>query len=200
MGSSLIRRFSLFFLISFLSPSVVLATMVLPLNLEQLSQRAERIFVGRCDSVAEEYDSNQMATTSVTYEVLDKIKGDLRSYETIRLYGFSKKTVLSEDGLLISRQPTPLAAYSFEPGTEEVLFLYKDSRLGFTSPVGFGQGRFEIHTLASGQKVVSNNFGNRILLKKSSSSVLKALKSANPDEPIGFDEFVATVKKVVSPR
>lgn len=175
--------------------------MVVPLNLEQLTERAERVFVGRCDSVSEEYSPDQMATTSVTYEVLDKIKGDLRSYETVRLYGFSKKTVLSEEGSTIVGT-TPLASYSFEPGAEEVLFLYKESRLGLTSPVGFGQGRFEIRTLASGDKVVSNRFGNHLLLRKSSSSVLKALKStspsASPDEPIRFEEFVATVKKVVS--
>jgi hypothetical protein len=53
----------------------------------------------------------------------------------------------------------------FTPGERVVLFLYPESRLGLTSPVGLGQGRLSILRDKQGQDVAASPLGNRELLR-----------------------------------
>ncbi|MBI1910295.1 MAG: hypothetical protein HYS22_09020 [Deltaproteobacteria bacterium] len=181
-------------------PLVVGASMVVPLNVEKLTARAGKIFVGRCEEVREDLDENRMAVTYVTYRVLERIKGDLRDLETIKIFGVSKKRVLTDDGLTGSPSTVVMRSdeTAYQKGKEEILFLYPESSLGLTSPVGLGQGRLSISTLPNGKRVVRGQYGSRFLLRHSSSSTLKTLTLSGDAENLELDGFLSAVKRMVN--
>ena len=194
-------RPTLIVLISILMrPLVVEASMVVPLNVEKLAARADKIFVGRCEEVREDLDENQMAVTYVTYRVLEKIKGDLRDVETVKIFGVSKKMVLTDSGLMGSSYRVSVRGdgTDYRVGKEEVLFLYRESPLGFTSPVGMGQGRLQISSLPNGKRVVANKYGRHFLLKNSSLSGLQASQFGEGMEGLELDGFLATVRRMIN--
>ena len=53
----------------------------------------------------------------------------------------------------------------FRAGDEVILFLYEKSSLGFTSPVGLGQGKFSIRFSPAGEKLVVNENNNLDLFR-----------------------------------
>ena len=191
------------------------ATMVLPLTLDQIAARADKIFVGRCESVSIDLDENRIPVTYVTYEVLQGIKGDVRRYETVKLIGVPKGgspkgAVLADDGLLASRQRSDsvTSPNEFSVGEEEILFLYRESRWGFTSPVGYGQGRFRIQTLSDGGQIVTNCFQSWVMKDQGTPPETMALrfkeskktKSVLPivGGPFELQEFLSVVEEIVA--
>ncbi len=85
----------------------------------------------------------------VTFEVDRAVKGDPGSTVTVKLLA----------GQSIVGLPR------FQEGEEVVLFLYGESELGLTSPVGFGQGKFSVIEDKLNRKIAVNEFGNRDLMK-----------------------------------
>jgi hypothetical protein len=131
--------------------STIHATRVLPVSLEELSQRAGKVFSGRCVATETVFDESLgMKITQVTFEVDRVVKGEADSTVTIRMLG--------ED----SGVP---GLPRFETGEDVILFLYDDSRLGLTSPVGMLQGKFRVHTDKNGEKLATNGTGNRGLFQ-----------------------------------
>ncbi len=147
---SIYRLFSagiLFLLLSGLS-SQVSATSVLPMTLAQLAQQATTIFYAKVltNRVALDKRSGQVVTFT-DFQILDSIKGKARTQYTIKQLG----------GKLPGSQYT-LHVYgipSFTVGREYVVFLPAPSKLGFCSPLGLYQGRFNIETI-QGEKIISN--------------------------------------------
>jgi hypothetical protein len=138
------------------------ASQVRPVNLEELTARADRIFAGRCTETKLVPNDKLGAVTRVTFEVERVIKGDLGSTLTIEVVG-------AEAG----RMAPGLAALDvprFSPGERVVLFLYPDSTLGLTSPVALGQGKFSVLYDKEGHELAVNAFGNRDLLRGLSSA------------------------------
>ena len=139
----------LLFFLTFLLSSVgfqgpLLATMVLPLSLSQMTQKSDKIFVGRCLESSSELDENQIPSTYIRFEVLKGLKG-VQTGDSVLIKQFGMKAMPShvEEG---QRAIIPLRSLSitkdiYRPGDEMFLFLYGESVLGFTSPVGAGQGR-----------------------------------------------------------
>ena len=121
-------------------------TMVVPMTLSQMTRQADRIFMGRCLDLSTELDERDFPSTYIRFEVLQGFKG-VKKGETIliKLYGTERMPLHLLEG---ERTIVPLKALSLSPvdyreNAEYLLFLYPDSSLGFTSPVGAGQGRFE---------------------------------------------------------
>jgi hypothetical protein len=149
------------------------ASQVRQLNLEQMTERAETIFVGRCIEVAEESHPALRRVTRATFRVEQPVKGRLGPTVTVRLPGGA---IGSGRGLEIAGLPR------FAEGERVMLFLYRPSELGLSAPVGLGQGRFEIQRGKSGLELATNDFGNRRLLQGLSSSAKSRLGSAAPTQ------------------
>jgi len=133
------------------------AGQIRPVNLEEMTVRADRIFAGRCLETEIVAHAKLGAVTRVTFEVERAVKGDLGSTLTIEVVGSG------------SGQPAPglmtLDVPRFAPGERVVLFLYPDSSLGLTSPVALGQGKFSVLHDKEGQELAVNALGNRDLLR-----------------------------------
>ena len=123
---------------------LVEGSQVRSLNLEELTGRADRIFTGRCLSVRSIPHPQLGAVEQVTFEVEESIKGHLGSRLTIRV--------------LPSTLGAP-SSFRFTEGERVLLFLYRDSELGLTSPVAMGQGRFAIATDKQGRSFAVNARG-----------------------------------------
>ncbi len=142
-----------------LIPSRLLAAQVRSLNLEEMVQRADRIFSGRCVQVRVSEDpGTRQKATFVTFAVDRMVKGGGRYRVTIKVLGEQQGEGRHEAALD--------GAPRYREGEEVILFLYRDSRSGFTSPVGFGQGKFSVVRDKDGQRLAVNEFANRGLLER----------------------------------
>lgn len=123
-----------------------LATTVLPVSLERLADKAEVIFYGRVISNEVRLDDvSQRIATFTTFTVIDAIKGELTDTYTIKQIGGQ---------LPGSLQVTRVHGVpEFSENEEYVVFLPKESRLGFSSPIGLNQGSYPVSTDASGKTV-----------------------------------------------
>lgn len=107
------------------------------LSLGEVVSRAATIFVGRCvDARRVEGPLPGTQAIEATYAVSQWVKGapgtaDLPSQVTVR-------QVVMGSGDLGG------PAFHLLPGQESVLFLHAPSALGFTSPVGMGQGVYRV--------------------------------------------------------
>jgi hypothetical protein len=128
------------------------ASQVRPLNLEEMTDRAAVIFVGRCLEVTEQGHPQLRRVTRVTFQVEQPVKGRVGQRVTIEMPGRSSDSL---SGLHIAGVP------EFKKGDEVLLFLYGKSKLGLSVPVGLGQGRFTIRRDKLGLAVGVNDFGNR---------------------------------------
>jgi len=128
-----------------------------PLNLEEMTQHADRIFSGRCVNVRVARDPElDQTVTYVTFAPHRVEKGRLGGSVTIKLLG--------DQGLDGPRIAATEGVPAFRKGEEVVLFLYADSRRGLTSPVGFGQGKFIVIDGKDGRPLALNEFANERLL------------------------------------
>lgn len=131
------------------------AASVLPLNLEELAGHADRVFVGRVTAVVRARDpQHALPVRYTTFDVVRKIKGPLPDRLTI-------KQVAS--GVPGQRSVVP-GAGRFRAGDELLVFLYPDSTLGFTSPVGLFQGQLPVVRDATGRRMIVGEFTPRRLL------------------------------------
>ena len=118
------------------------ASQVRPVNLEEMTQRAATVFAGRCLDVHVERDAAiDRDVVVATFAVDRREKGALDRRVTVRML-----SVAALEGAPWS----PGEMLGFRPGEEVVLFLYGNSALGLTSPIGLGQGRFHIAQEKSG--------------------------------------------------
>lgn len=123
------------------------ASQVRSVDLEQLTQRAARIFSGRCITSRVVFDPNIGSDVTVaTFRVDRSVKGVTGRTVTVRMSGVSKVPI-------------------FRAGEDVVLFLYGESALGLSAPVGLGQGRFAVVTDKQGRKRAINEFGNENLTR-----------------------------------
>lgn len=145
------------------------ATQVRPVNLEEMTDRAATVFSGRCIDVHSVIDPRLgKPVTLMTFEVSRAVKGDLGDTVTIKLLG----AVDSSSGKGgVAGLPT------FQRDEEVVLFLYGESSMGLTSPVGFGQGKFTIVKTKRGERFALNAFGNKNLLRDLSETAETRLAS-----------------------
>lgn len=103
------------------------AMTVRALSLEELTLRADRIFVGRCIDVRDGRSESGQPVTEATFSIVEPIKGVSGERLTIRQFRGGR-------GL----------SSGYAAGEEVLLFLHADSATGLTSPVGLSQGRFTV--------------------------------------------------------
>ncbi len=160
--------------------AAVEAGSVRSLNLEELTRNAATIFSGRCAEVEVAVDPVVgREITRVTFEVDRAVKGSAASTHTIQMIGANG--VAGGWGLTGLPQ--------FQPGEEVVVYLYGESRLGLSSPVAFGQGKFNILRDKQGRSVAINGSGNARLLTGMSPAAEQQLqvRSAAWSDPAHVD-------------
>jgi hypothetical protein len=169
------------------------ASRVRPINLEEMAQRADRIFVGRCIRVRAEVDRDlgQMVTYA-TFLTRRTVKGSAHGTVTIKLLGDQ----IEDDGPSRGVEGVP----RFREGEEVVLFLYGDSGRGLTSPVGLGQGKFVVSRDKQGKRQAFNALGNETLLRGLSPGALKKLgdlATRPAHEGVDPDALLDMVQRIV---
>lgn len=154
-------------LVSTLATSPAHATQVRALDLQQLTDQAGTIFYGRCVHVEETHDAaTGLPILEATFAVDRAVKGDVSRTHVIRM--------------LRSEQA---GAPSFRPGEQVVLFLYAESTLGLSSPVGFGQGKFTVSPDKSGRPVAIHAFRSEVLER----DLARRLDGSDATSPPGIE-------------
>lgn len=97
-------------------------------NLRRITRQSGYIFAGTVVSVEVAYSSNSVPTTKITFHVDQAIRGVIKG-QTLVIHEWA--------GVWESGE-------SYRRGERVLLFLYRPSRLGLTSPVGGQQGRFKL--------------------------------------------------------
>src|SRR5262249_15156613 len=115
----------------------VRATTVLPVPLARVAGEAARIVHATVLDVRSGRDADGLPATWITLDVARTLKGAATSRLIFKQYGVADPL---PDGT-VARVPG-LPRYA--AGEEIVLFLRGESRRGFTSPVGFGQGVYRV--------------------------------------------------------
>jgi hypothetical protein len=154
-----------------LGPASLAHHMVVRCNLEEMTQRADRIFLGECINVNETsrfIAQGNMAVTDYTFKVESVIKGHIPSTFTFTQLGHPahltkpKPGDVTMHGQVITPGTMLHGAASYNVGDRLLLFLvpnYLDGHI--TAPVGLDQGAFFRSTMpSSGQEVVRNQINN----------------------------------------
>lgn len=165
----------------------------IPMNLEEITSSGEKIFAGTCIKIKEiKKDSlAKLPVIEYTFEVNEDIKGNIGRREA----SFKQWMPTTRDA-------------GYEIGKKYVLFLYPESKIGLTSPVGYLQGRFSVGLEKnSNEEVIKNQLSNiglsrnlstqkRIRIKDS--ELNKYLSSASESgSQIRYKDFVRAVKYLV---
>ena len=147
------------------------ATTVLPVSLSRMASAADVIFHGRVISneVKQDPATGKIATFT-QFEVIELIKGTTGKTHTIKQIGGR----LPDSNVYLAVHGVP----KFHTGEAYVVFLPKASSLGFSSPIGLSQGKFDIRQL-DGKPSVSNG---RSLAALTGSST----QNAPPNTPAAF--------------
>lgn len=148
-ASWMVAIFGAFFLV----PSEVEAISVRPINLEETVRLSGRAFFGRCVEVRDlPKDATGLAIRLYRFVVLEPVlnteAGEIVEFRQVR----GGKVAGGIFGMP-----------EYRKGQELLLFLYGESRLGMTSPVGVEQGIFRPVRQADGTRAFVNGVGNRNL-------------------------------------
>jgi len=166
------------------------AMTVLPLDLGALTGGADRIFVGRVERVDTGRDGNGLPATWTTFTVIETMKGASGGHVVLKQLG---ATLGGSDAPVLPHPGLP----RYRPGESVVLFMQPDSTLGFTSPVGLGQGCFRVRD-GDGVAVVENDVGNRNLAPAANGARTRAAAAAPvAPAPLPLDELRARVRALV---
>ena len=143
-------------LVLIFSATALHATRVRLVNLEELTQRADRIFSGRVADVRDIEDPKLgRRVTLVTVDVDRAVKGRVdRTITFKQIAGPDPRT-----GVRSGIVGMPL----YSKGEEVILFLAGESASGLTSPLGLGQGKFVILEDKKGQRRALNGAANKML-------------------------------------
>ncbi len=141
-----------------MSMGLVGATSIRPVNLEELVQTSDRVFVGTVLEIRHKPGPGGLPTRVTRFGVTEMVKGQL---------GKSRQIDLAQIWTGSNRQQgvSPLPQPGFFPGEEVLVFLHGDSPLGLSSPVGFGLGKLSVESVVGGRVVRLTPEQQAILLR-----------------------------------
>lgn len=178
------------------------AFMVVPRNLQELSQKAAVIFVGTCIKVEKDLTDKQIPVINVTYEVETVLKGDVPATYTFSQYEpmHERTSLLGWGSSQVVQTSRKWTAPDYKVGEKNILFLYPESEWGLTSTVAMGYGKFKVYDDPdTGQALVVNRFGNAGLFEKNSTAALALQTHSHPpsqdaSKPIRYENFLHFVQ------
>jgi hypothetical protein len=171
------------------------------IDLATMTARAGTIVAGRIVSIrADSHPKyHRIGALYVTVRVSDMIKGAPTHKFTFMLFTGGMLPQAKGKQLAVGRSLPSLPA--FRVGEEVVLFLYPPSHVGFTSPVGGAEGKFQIHRQPGQPTTVASEAGNSSLavvgslptsLKPSQQRLL-----LHPPSALDYQTFRSTIKQLV---
>ncbi len=186
------------------------ATSLRVMNLEDLVGDSQRIFSAVCQSVSSGFDDNKLPYTSYSFLVTDSILGVTNQQVVeIKQFGLAEPIQLDNGVTQLSR----IAGMPrYVPGQEYLLFLNRESRLGFSSPIGLLQGAFRVQGRGTSRTVV-NGIRNANLLIDTRKSMQQRVRErqqnlsrsapvALPDEllrgPVSYDNLTRLVRGLLA--
>ena len=132
-------------------PAAVLATSVKQMNIDELSANADRIFRGTVISIQPgtvEAGGAELHTITYTLKVEDAFKGDfLVAKDDVRL---AKITMITDPKVPgeangMTRLGVVRDVPKLKVGDVYLLFASAESQIGLSTPIGLGQGCFDIN-------------------------------------------------------
>ena len=183
-------------LLCFMSVLPARATSVLPLYLDQIIDAAAIAFHGSCINNRVERDTQTgLIVTYTTFQVRDVLKGRVAPAHTIKQIG---GRLPGAAGSIEVRQIEGVP--QFEVGESYVVFLYGVSSAGFSSPVGLGQGKFDVLPGPAGPQVTNGRdfkemTANRPALLLPQSAQTKLDQAPGQVDRLGLDEFKQFVRQ-----
>jgi hypothetical protein len=163
------------------------ATSVLPVSLQRMADAAAIIFHGRVTGNEARQDPTSGQIVTVTeFEVLEAVKGNPGN--TYRIKQMGGQLPGSMRRMIIHGVP------EFSIDEEYVVFLPNASSLGFASPIGLSQGKFDV-LRQNGKAMVSRGHAPAAVLN-TQQPALTEVPSALETVPAGTDlgEFLQTVR------
>ncbi len=175
--------------------------MTMPVDLSYLTQRADIIVQGKVISVEPEKAPGyqNIATVVITLEVENMLRGpSKKSSYTFReiILGPWGKGSMGAKG----------AKQNYFIGHRMLLFLLSPSSLGFSSPIGMGQGRFHVKRDASGAQTIVNEFGNTGLFKNVAQKASAGGRKLTSEQlhlvstqqgPVQLNDFISLTKRLI---
>jgi len=161
------------------------AAVVQEMNLAAMAAAAQTIFAGVCIDRQTLYDQQQQREVlAFTFRVEQVFKGAAQ-----------ERLVVKASKALVDLKQVP----TYRVGQEVILFLSGESRLGFSSPVGLGQGRFHVLRGTGDQRMVVNDRNNRNLFKAMSlpaslRGTLRPGQSAADPGALRYEQFIEAVR------
>ena len=130
--------------------STAQATTLVPVDLTHLHKNSQTVVYAECIDNKVEIDSrmNNTVVTYTTFSIMQTIKGATNQTITIKQIGGK----MPDNSMALTIPGVP----EFKLNEKYVLFLPKASHLGFSSPVGLGQGSFRAYKGTSGNMMVTN--------------------------------------------
>jgi hypothetical protein len=184
------KLFLLFIAILLITP--VFATQVIPVDFDQMTIKADKIFSGKVINIEVKKDyipsrNAYMPCTFYTFTILDKIKGSFASNTiTVRFMG---GTMPNEKlGVRVNGMP------EFKMGEEVVLFLEGDNTL-YSPVIGFYQGRFTTKVdKSTGSKMMFNFMGKPV----TAGFIDKKIKDPTArSAPVNYEYFKAQIQSYI---
>ena len=186
------------------------ATSLKVMNLEDLVESSQRIFSAVCQSVSSGFDANNLPYTSYSFLVTDSIHGVAnQQVVVIKQFGLAEPIQLNNGVTQLSRiagMPRYVA------GQEYLLFLNRESRLGFSSPIGLLQGAFRVQGRGTSRTVINGLRNANLLIdtrkstqQRSQERLQNLSQSAPvtlPDErirgPVSYDNLASLVRSLLA--
>jgi hypothetical protein len=186
---SLVGRWLLAVLLALLAPATADASRIRPVNLEEMIGRSATIVAGRCLDVAtERHPDLGLDVTRITLQVDRTLKGRGGPTLTVRMAGADPAG---------GRGPRVAGLPAFRRGEEVILFLYGESTVGLTSPVGLGQGKFTVVKDKQGRRIALNGDGNRFLFRGLSPEAVARLGGTPPGAGAGREVRAETLLQMI---
>jgi hypothetical protein len=162
------------------------ATTVQRFDLEELTENAEVVFMGTCQSASTEQVGGQVFTR-YRFAVAETLKGGPRQNLELLLPGGRF------EGTRIRIPGMP----AFAPGEELVLFLTVEGRPGYAWPVGLGQGKFRIERRGAAKpaRIYQELDG----LSFYTPAAKPAPAGSTPLQGIPLDQFLGQVRALITP-
>jgi hypothetical protein len=189
------------FIVGMLSTMRAEAIMVLPVNVEELARRADRIFVGTCTNVEAKMNAHGIPVVEVTYAVTEGLKGNVG--ETVTFQQLDTTHRVSSGAAVSSQSPyrarsiweaaaTSVKLPTYTKGEKTLLFLARPGQKGVTAPIGLFQGKLPISTSTTGGQVITNT-----ALKN---TALKDVALPEPGKPAQYEHFLTALRTIVQPQ
>lgn len=197
------RRFSLrVSILMILALAVCLplaATTVLQMNLEQMVDRADKIFRGTVMDIREgtiQVGGGELPVVTYRLRVDESFKGTFTEVKGIRV---AEVKML---GKLKPQSTSPVRSGSIIPelprlqvGQDYLLLTTAPSAVGLSTTIGLGQGRFELQG-KPGQEVAVNDNRNLGLFRDMDTGDAKS--AAQPEGPVPYATLATIIRDIVS--